>query len=125
MRVARLDTRFDEEELVRSGWKIGGEDFRDWLADKLARPGRKGERAKERSETDAARAEKIVLEALAAVRWREIDLAVRAKGDPVKAKIARQLRSQTPMTRQWIAKRLQMGSASYVSALVTSVNSKL
>ena len=30
-----------------------------------------------------------------------------------------------PMTRQWIAKRLGKGSASYVSAPVTSVNSKL
>lgn len=35
----------EDEELLRSGWKIGAEDFRDWLADKLSRPGRKGGRA--------------------------------------------------------------------------------
>lgn len=125
MQSARLDPRIDAEESVRHGWKIGAEDFRDWLAGKLARPGRKGERASERSETDAARAEKMVVEALAAVRWREIDLAMRAKGDPVKTNIALQLRKETPMTRQWIAKRLRMGSESYVSALLTSVDSKL
>lgn len=63
--------------------------------------------------------------ALAKVRWREIDLAVQAKGHPLKVKIARQLRSETPMSRQWIAKRLRMGSASYVSSLLGSVDSKL
>ena len=38
---------------------------------------------------------------------------------------ARQLRAQTPMPRHWIAQRLGMGSASYVSNLLTSVDSKL
>jgi hypothetical protein len=39
--------------------------------------------------------------------------------------IARQLREQTPMSRRWIAERLKMGSASYVSNLLSSVDSKL
>ena len=72
MKMARVEHR--ENESVRHGWRIGAEDFHDWLADKLARRGRKGERARERSETDAALAEKIVLGALAKARWREIDL---------------------------------------------------
>lgn len=113
------------QEMVRHGWRVGAEDFRDWLADKLARPGRKGERAIERNETDAARAEKMVLAELARLRWREIDLASKAKGDPKKTKLARRLRAETPMSREWIAKRLRMGSASYVSALTASVDSKL
>ena len=46
------------------------------------------------------------------------------EGHPSKIKIARQLRSETPMSRQWIAQRLTMGSPSYVSALI-SVDSKL
>jgi len=41
------------------------------------------------------------------------------------AKIAQRLRNETPMTYRWIAKRLRMGSASYVSVLVTSVDSEL
>jgi hypothetical protein len=105
--------------------KIGAEDFRDWLADKLARRGRKGERASERRETDAALAERMVREALAKARWREVDLASQPKGHHVKVKIAQQLRRQTPMSRQGIADRPKIGSASYVSNLLSSVDSKL
>jgi putative transposase len=123
MKQARLDV--GEQELMRSGWKIGAEDFRDWLADKLARRGRKGERASERRETDVSLAERMVREALAKARWREIDLATQPKGHRLKVKIAQQLRRQTPMNRQWIADRLRMGSASYVSNLLSSVDSKL
>lgn len=125
MGVARLEPNSKEAEQLRQGWKLGAEDFGDWLADKLSRRGRKGERAKERSETDAALAERVVQEALALVRWREIDLAVQAKGHSVKVQIARRLRKETPMSRQWIAKRLRMGSASYVSNLLNCVDSKL
>jgi len=63
--------------------------------------------------------------ALALVRRREIDLALAPKGHPLKVEIARQLREQTPMSRQWIADRLKMGSVSYVSNLLASVDSKL
>ena len=123
MKMARVE--HGENESVRHGWRIGAEDFHDWLADKLARRGRKGERARERSETDAALAEKIVLGALAKARWREIDLKRQPKGHPVKVRIARHLRMQTPMNLQWIADRLRMGSPSYVSNLLASVDSKL
>ncbi|MEO6871390.1 MAG: hypothetical protein ABI233_04120, partial [Chthoniobacterales bacterium] len=125
MTVARARTESDEEERVRSGWKLGAEDFADWLAKKLSRPGRRGERASERVETDTALAQRLVLEALAVVRWREVDLALQPKGHPVKVELARQLRSQTPMSRRWIAERLRMGSVSYVSNLLSSVDSKL
>ena len=101
-----------DHERVQRGWKIGAEDFCDWLADKLGRPGRRGEQASQRSETDAVFAERMVLDALKAVGWREADLATKPKGHRVKVKVAQQLRTQTPMSRQWIAKRLSMGSAS-------------
>jgi hypothetical protein len=94
-----------DDELLRSGWKIGAEDFRDWLADKLARRGRKGERASERRETDAALAERMVREALAKVRWREVDLARQPKGHHIKVKIAQQMRAQTLMTSPRIEER--------------------
>jgi putative transposase len=121
MSQARLEP--EDEMVLRTGWKIGAEDFRDWLADKLSRRGRKGEQARERSETDTAMAERIVLEALTAIRWREIDLTMHPKGHLLKVKIAQRLREQTAMTRQWIADRLRMGSASYVSNLLNSVDS--
>jgi putative transposase len=114
----------DDCQSLRRGWKVGAEDFCDWLANKLARRGRKGERATERRETDACLAESMVREALARARWGEIDLAVQPKGHRIKVRIARQLRANTPMNRQWIADRLKMGSASYVSNLLASVDSK-
>jgi hypothetical protein len=76
-------------------------------------------------DAEEALAERLLSETLTKVRWREIDLATRPKGHPVKVKIAQQLRWQTPMSRQWIADRLRMGSSSYVSNLLGSVDSKL
>ena len=114
-----------DPEPLRRAWKLGAEDFRDWLADKLSRRGREGERARERSETDAALAERIVRAALREVGWRDIDLATKPKGHRVKVKIASELRAETPMTRQWIANRLKMGSAGYVSNLLGSIDIKL
>lgn len=123
MSYVRVDLK--DQALLRAGWKIGAEDFRDWLASKLARRGRTGERARERSETDTALAERIVRDALKKINWDDLELADQAKGHRLKIKIARQLRMQTPMSRQWIADRLRMGSASYVSTLLNSVNNKL
>ena len=117
---ARRDKEGKDEEAFRRGWKIGAEDFHDWLADKLARKDRRRERAAERTQTDAERAEAMVQGALEKVRWREIDLARQPKGHLIKGKIARQLRTKTPMSRQWIADRLKMGSPSYVSAVLAS-----
>ena len=117
MKTLRLNP--EDPTDLRESWKIGTQDFPDWLADKLSRRGRKGERASERSETDAALAERLVSEALAQLRWRELDLAIHPKGDRSKVGIAHQLRQKTPMTYQWIANRLHMGSGSYVFNLLT------
>lgn len=105
------------------GWRIGAEDFADWLADKLARRGRPSERARERRETDEQLAERLVRAGLKGVDWNEKTLGETPKGHPVKIRLARELRTRTPMNRAWIARRLQMGSPSYLSALL-SVNSK-
>jgi hypothetical protein len=77
-----------------------------------------GEPAGERSETNTGLAERLVTEALAQLRWRETDLALHPKGHQSKINIARQLREQTPMTYQWIAHRLHMGTRSYVFNLL-------
>ncbi len=51
-------------------------------------------------------------------QWTEEDLRRECKGHPHKVSLARRLRRETPMTRQWIANRLHIGSASYVSHFV-------
>lgn len=118
MEQMRLDPPRRADQTMRRGWKLGAEDFADWLAEKLARPGRSGERAAERRETDQALAERLVREGLSGAGWEESELVRRAKGDRVKVAIARRLRANTPMTRRWIAERLKMGGASYLSALL-------
>jgi len=100
-------------------WRIGAEDFTAWLAERLKRRGRKTERASERRETDERLAERIIREALVARGWSASTLRLSAKGDPVKVDIARQVRTQTPMTLAWIARHLAIGSASYLAALLT------
>lgn len=97
---------------------LGGEDFRDWLVDKSSKRSRTGVRASERFETDAVLAERLVTQRLAKLGWREVDLRTRPKRDWSKIKITHQLRTQTPMSYQWIADRLRMGSASYVFNLL-------
>jgi len=121
----RLDAQGPATETLRTGWKLGAEDFAEWLSQKLNRPGAKGERARERTETDEALAQRMVREALCRAGWSEDDLRGAAKGHWVKVQLARELREYTPMTGAWIAARLKMGSPSYLSALLASVESKL
>jgi hypothetical protein len=107
-----------EHQLLRRGWKLGAEDFRDRLADMLTHKASKGEQARDRREIDEVLAERLARESLRKAGWTLRDLEKERKGDAVKVKIARQLRAQTPMTRQWIAQRLRMGSAGYLSQLL-------
>lgn len=107
-----------ENHPLRRGWKLGAEDFADRLAEKLTPRRGLGEPPRDRREIDQALAERLIGECLEAVGWSGSDLQANPKGDPVKVEIAKQLRAQTPMTRGWIARRLQMGSAGYLSQLL-------
>jgi hypothetical protein len=71
----------------------------------------------ESPETATEKAERLALEELAKLGWKEADLAQRRKGDPEKLKIAVKLRAETTMTLSWIAARLQMGAASSLGNL--------
>ena len=103
---------------LRRGWRLGAADFVQRLGEKLGRRGRSHERASERRETDTERAERLVKEGLANLGWTEGDLVRQPKAHPEKVKLARALRTQTPMTRHWIAQRLKIGSSSYVAHLL-------
>jgi hypothetical protein len=67
---------------------------------------------------DQVLAERLIQVGLKEVGWDSADLRRRAKGDVVKVAIAWRLRRETPMTRNWIAQRLHMGSTSYLSSLL-------
>jgi hypothetical protein len=94
-------------------------DFLPRLPGNLGRRGQPHELARQRRETNPERADQIVRQGLPEVGWSEAELALHPKGHPHKVALAHQLRRQTtPMTRGWIAQRLRIGSASYVSHLL-------
>jgi hypothetical protein len=109
---------------LRRGWRLGAADFLQRLTEKLGRRGQPHEQARERRETDTERANQIVQQGLQAVGWSEAELDRHPKGHPHKAALALRLRRETPMTRAWIAKRLHIGSASYVSYLLAKPRSR-
>jgi len=73
----------------------------------------------DRQETGEEKALRIVKEEIDRLGWAEAELQIRAKGDPAKVAMARRLRQESTMSLKWIAERLQMGSWTYVSNLVS------
>ena len=69
----------------------------------------------ERRESQEEKAERVLQEELRRRKWSEEELAQRRKGDAEKIKIAQRLRTETLVSVAWIARRLQMGSVSYVN----------
>jgi len=72
----------------------------------------------ERDETAVAKAERIVEEEMKRLGWRKADLVRHAKGHARKVRIASRLRSETTMTLQWIAERLNMGTKTHLAHLL-------
>jgi len=96
-------------ERVRNGWCLGSEAFRkeclEKMEDKLSdnHPGR------ERLETAAAKAERLIAQELVRLNWTREDLTTKAKSDPLKLELAARLRRETTLTIKQIAGRLNLG----------------
>jgi len=107
-----------EFQRVRRGWCLGDDAFRKELLGQMN--GRVGTEhyGEERRESAEEQAERIVREELRRLRWAEEDLGRVAKGDAAKVALALRLRSETVMTVQWIAGRLQLGTPGYVNHLL-------
>jgi hypothetical protein len=76
---------------IRRGWKLGGEDFLDWILDKVGVPTKEAHPGRERDETEQAKALRIVQEELKILRWTKAELRRRRKGDESKIALARRL----------------------------------
>ena len=76
---------------------------------------RKDHYGEELREADTEHAQGLVEVELRRRRWTESQLTSRRKGDPGKVQIAWRLRRETTMTLRWIARRLQMGTWTYVA----------
>lgn len=107
--------RPQELEALRRGWKLGGEDFLDWMLEKVevrhaeAHPGR------ERDETEQTKAARIIGEEMKQLGWTKTELRRRKKGDPAKVAVARRIRAETAVSLKWIAENLFMGTWTHVS----------
>jgi hypothetical protein len=101
----------DEAALAefRQAWSIGGEAFRRECLEKME--GKVGENhpGQTRLETAEAKADRIVAEELARLRWTRDDLAARQKSDPAKLALAARLRQETTLSLKQIAERVGLG----------------
>lgn len=118
---------FNEEwKLIRKGWYLGGEDFRDRLLDMLDKVmhGKAKETyyGDEVQAHDEAQAEKLLRAGLGLLEVKEQNLEEMAKGAKEKQVLAWWLRKKTMVSRKWISQRLGMGDVSRVTQAASLVN---
>jgi REP element-mobilizing transposase RayT len=118
MEERRLEETSSDYPAVRRGWCLGSEEFRQELLAAAAGRVGAGHYGADRRETGEQKAERIVCEDLKRRRWKEQDLPGLRKGDKDKVAVARRLRQETIMSLKWMARRLHMGSWTYVSSLL-------
>jgi len=111
----------EEWASIRRGWFFGADELKEELLARASKRVGAQHYGAERQESGEAKAERLVREELAKLKWKDADLAKRRKGDPGKVRIARRLRRETTMTLAWIAQRLQMGVWTHVSNLLRTM----
>jgi hypothetical protein len=79
---------------------------------------------REWSQTDEQKAEAMILARLKELGWGKAGLGARRKTDPQKVALARDLDHQTTVSLKWIAQRLEMGSWTHVSNLLSATGRK-
>ncbi len=99
-----------EYRKIRRGWCYGGDAFRRELLLQASQRLGQHHYGEERRESAEDKAGRLVAAGLKEAGWKESDLALRRKGDPVKIALARRLRRETTMPLKWICARLAMGS---------------
>lgn len=99
---------------VERGWCLGDEEFRAELLAQVQEQ-RGDHYGEELRQADEAHAQALLEKELKQRGWTEQELAGRRKADPEKLKIAWRLRQETVMSLKWVARKLQMGSWTYLS----------
>jgi putative transposase len=118
LEARRGEEKGDEFNLIRRGWCLGDETFRQELLTQMSERIGAEHYGAERMQTAEAIAEQIIAEELKRRRWNEVALKTQPKGDPAKVALATRLRAETTMTVGWIAERLGMGSRGYLNHLL-------
>jgi putative transposase len=109
------ENRPEQWQSIRRGWKLGSEDFLDWIVDKIEVHAGEAHPRLERDETEQSKARRLLREEMKKLGWTAAELKRRKKGDPAKVALARRLRAETAVSLKWIAQNLQMGTWTYVS----------
>ena len=109
----------DYEEL-RCDWVLGSEQFRKELLAAASERVVLSHYGSERQETAVQKAERLLQEQMPKLGVQKKELRLGREGDQAKVALARSLRQQTTMSLRWIAARLQMGSWTYVSNLLSA-----
>ena len=94
---------------LRRGWCFGPQDFREEMLERIAHQQGEQHYGEELRESEEQKAERLICGELKRNRLTAEELKTRRKGDPVKAKLAKRLRTETTVTWPWIADRLAMG----------------
>jgi putative transposase len=115
---ARREENDAEFNLVRRGWCLGDETFRQELLVQMRETIGAEHYGEERAQTAEAMTEQIIAAELKRRQWNEAALRTRPKGDPAKVALAARLRAETTMTVGWIAERLGIGSRGYLNHLL-------
>jgi putative transposase len=108
----------DEFQPIRRGWFFGEDALKQELLAAVSEKAGKWHYGEAVHESAEAQAERIVTEELKRRRWNEQSLSARRKGDAGKVTIAQRLRSETTVTLEWIAERLQMGTRTHLAHLL-------
>lgn len=116
-RIEANSAAADEGEL-RRGWHLGGEGFLSRLLDRLEGKITENHRARERVETDEAKAERIIQAGLRELGWTEEDLRERKKCVAEKVHLAQRVRAETMLSLKRVAERLNMGTWTNTSNLL-------
>lgn len=117
MEAMRKEANDPQPELnsIRRGWKLGAEDFLDWILERAEIQAQKEHPRLDRDQTEQGKALRIIHEEMKRLGWTNAELQRKRKGDPHKVALARRLRTETAVTLKWIAQTLHMGTHTYVA----------
>ena len=113
-----------EWKALRRGWCLGDEDFRRELLAQMETKLGRHHGGGERLESEMMRASRLLAQEMKRRGLSEADLANRRKGDGEKVRMAAQLRRETTMTLDWIARELHMGAPGYVAQCLRKARGK-
>lgn len=101
---------------IRRSWKLGAEDFLDWILERVEIHTEKEHPRLDRDQTEEGKALRIIRQEMNRLGWTKAELEQQRKGDPRKVALAQRLRAETAVTLKWIAHTLHMGTHTYVAS---------